>query len=153
MGTAAGLSCEGRCGGVTRAVPVCGAAWPHVGEHQRPGLVPVFMGSPCNQTRKARSHWKFEWERWERDIYHVTADTGCQLNDCPGLGSRQSLEAAGNLLQDILLLLSWAFCHPPSYFAHFAPLLLLFTGEATNLSAQSQSCCLPCRGTLQWSWE
>lgn len=59
-GTAAGLSCEGRCGGVTRAVPVCRAAWPHIGEHQRPGLVPVFMGSPCNQTRRAISHQRFE---------------------------------------------------------------------------------------------
>lgn len=51
------LSYEGRCGG---AVPVCRAAWPHVGKHQWPGLVPVFMGSPCNQSRKAVSHQRFE---------------------------------------------------------------------------------------------
>lgn len=60
VGTAAGLSCEGRCGGVARAVPVCRATRPHVGEHQRPGLVPVFMGSPCNQTRRAVSHQRFQ---------------------------------------------------------------------------------------------
>lgn len=66
------------------------------------------MGSPCKQTRKAVSHWRFETlnESAEKvETFIIKQLTQLKSKACPRLGSQQAFKAAQAALWGTLLLL------------------------------------------------